>query len=167
MTDALLSQGNRVSLLVYAAFLRWTLPGYGKVQRERILHSLAHAKPGGSEVFSVLENLPTRLFPRESQIILVSPLTNDDWMPLVQLRAQGYQVLVVSPDPVKFELSYLPQNPTVNLAARVIQMERALLLQKIQGASIQVLDWNVAEPFDLVVKRKLSHPPAWLRAVGR
>ena len=167
LADALLTQGNRVGLLVYASYLRWTLPGYGKVQRERILHSLAHAKPGGSEVFSVLENLPTRLFPPESQIILVSPLTNDDLMPLVQLRAQGYQVLVVIPDPIKFELSYLPANSNVDLAARVIHMERRLLLQRIQRASIQVLDWDVAEPFDLVVKRKLSHPPAWLRAVGR
>ena len=167
LADALLTQGNRVGLLVYASYLRWTFPGYGKVQRERILHSLAHAKPGGSQVFSVLENLPTRLFPTESQIILVSPLAHDDLMPLVQLRAQGYQVLVVSPDPVKFELSYLPRNRAVDLAARVIQMERRLLLRKIQRASIQVLDWNVAEPFDMVVKRKLSHPPAWLRAVGR
>ena len=167
LADALLTQGNRVGLLVYASYLRWTLPGYGKVQRERILHSLAHAKPGGSQVFSVLENLPTRLFPPESQIILVSPLTDDDLTPLVQLRAQGYQVLAVSPDPVKFELSYLPKNPTVDLAARVIHMERMLLLKRIQRASIQVLDWDVAEPFDLVVKRKLSHPPAWLRAVGR
>jgi len=167
LADALLAQGNRVGLLVYASFLRWTLPGYGKVQRARILHSLAHAKPGGSEVFSDLEHLPTRLFPAESQIILVSPLTDDDLMPLVQLRAQGYQVLVVSPDPVKFELSYLPRNPNVDLAARVIHMERALLLQKIQRASIQVLDWDVAEPFDQVVKRRLSRPPAWLRAVGR
>jgi uncharacterized protein (DUF58 family) len=151
LADALLTQGNRVGLLVYSSYLRWTLPGYGKVQRERILHSLAHAKSGGSEVFSVLENLPTRLFPPESQIILVSPLTDDDLMPLVQLRAQGYQVLVVSPDPVKFELSYLSRNFNVDLAARVIHMERTLLLQRIQRASIQVLDWNVAEPFDLVV----------------
>ncbi|HAV75761.1 MAG TPA: DUF58 domain-containing protein, partial [Anaerolineae bacterium] len=98
MADALLSQGNRVGLLVYATFLGWTFPGYGKVQRERILHSLAHAKPGSSEVFSDFEYLPTRLFPPESQIVVVSPLTDDDLTPLVQLRAQGYQVLVVSPD---------------------------------------------------------------------
>jgi uncharacterized protein (DUF58 family) len=167
LADALLTQGNRVGLLVYASYLRWTWPGYGKVQRERILHSLAHAKPGGSQIFSVLENLPTRLFPPESQIVLVSPLTEDDLMPLVQLRAQGYQVLAICPDPVKFELSYLPKNPAVNLASRVIHMERMLFLKRIQRAGIQVLDWDVAEPFDLVVKRKLSHPPGWLRAVGR
>ncbi len=167
LTDALLTQGNRVGLLVYAAFLRWTLPGYGKIQREKILHSLAHARPGGSDVFSDLQHLPTRLFPAESQIVLVSPVHEDDLMPLVYLRAQGHQVLVVSPNPVKFELSYLPKNRNVELAGRVIHMERALLLQKVQRAGIQILDWDVAEPFDLVVKRKLSRPPAWLRAVGR
>jgi len=140
LADALLTQGNRVGLLVYAAFLRWTIPGYGKVQRERILQSLAHARPGGSEVFSDFEHLPTRLFPTESQIILVSPLHEDDLKPLVQLRAQGYQVLVVSPDPVKFELSYLKKTENVEMAARVIHLERKLLLHKIQRTGIQVLD---------------------------
>lgn len=167
LADALLAQGNRVGLLVYAAFLGWTFPGYGKVQRERILHSLAHAKPGGSEVFSDFAHLPTRLFPPESQIILISPLTESDLTPLIQLRAQGYQVLVVCPDPVKFELSYLSKNKNVELASRVIKMERSLLLQKVQRAGIQVLEWNITEPFDQVVKRRLSRPPAWLRAVGR
>ncbi|NUQ83753.1 MAG: DUF58 domain-containing protein [Anaerolineales bacterium] len=167
IADALLTQGNRVGLLVYAMFLRWTVPGYGKVQRERILHSLAHARPGGSEVFSNLGNLPTQLFPPESQIILVSPLLAEDLLPLVQMRAQGYQVLAVSPDPVKFELSYLKKDQSVILASRVIQLERRLLLQKVQRAGIQVLDWDVSEPFDQVVMRRLSRPPARLRAVGR
>ena len=87
LTDALLMQGNRVGLIVYAAFLRWTLPGYRKIQREKISYSLPHAKPGGSEVFSDLEHLPTRLFLSESQIILVSLLHEDDLMPLAQFRA--------------------------------------------------------------------------------
>ena len=164
LSDALLAQGNRVGLLVYAAFLRWTIPGYGKFQREKILFSLAHARPGGSNVFADLEHLPTRLFPSESQIILVSPLHEGDLNPLVQLRARGYQVLIICPNPVKFELSYLPKNKNVALAARVIRAERAALLQKIQRAGIQVLDWDVAEPFDQVVKRKLSRPPGFLRS---
>ena len=164
LSDALLAQGNRVGLLVYAAFLRWTIPGYGKFQREKILFSLARARPGGSNVFADLEHLPTRLFPPESQIILVSPLHEDDLRPLVQLRARGYQALVVCPNPVKFELSYLPKNKNVALAARVIRAERTALLQKIQRAGIQALDWDVAEPFDQVVKRKLSRPPVFLRS---
>lgn len=167
LADALLMQGNRVGLLVYGTFLHWTAPGYGKVQRERILHSLAHAKPGGSQVFSDLNHIPTRLFPVESQIILVSPLLEDDLLPLRQLRAQGYQVLAVCPDPVKFELSYLKKDRNVDVASRIITLERAMLLQKVRRAGVQVLDWDVSEPFDLVVKQKLGRPPAWLRAVGR
>jgi uncharacterized protein (DUF58 family) len=167
LADALLNQGNRVGLLVYASFLRWTFPGYGKIQRERILHALANAKTGESQVFSDLVHLPSRLFPPESQILLVSPLSEDDLMPLVQLRAQGYEVMVVSPNPVYFELSYLPSNETNTLAGRVVHMERTLLLQRMGRAGIHVLDWNVIEPFDLFVKRRLGRVPAWLRAGRR
>jgi uncharacterized repeat protein (TIGR01451 family) len=168
LADGLLNQGNRVGLLLYASYLGWTFPGYGKVQRERILHALANAKIGASQIFSDLEHIPTRLFPPESQLIFVSPLTEDDLKPLVRLRSLGYHVLVVSPNPVKFELSYLPaSNSNVNLAGRVIHMERMLLLQRLQRANIHVLDWDVSEPFDLFVKRRLGRTPVWLRAVGR
>ncbi len=168
LADALLIQGNRVGLLLYASYLGWTFPGYGKIQREKILHALANAKTGSSQVFSDLEHMPTRLFPSESQIIFVSPLIDDDLRPLIQLRAQGYSVLVVSPNPVRFELSYLPSsNANVELAGRIIHMERVLLLQKLQRAGIQILDWDVAEPFDLLVKRRLGHSPIWLRAIAR
>ena len=118
-------------------------------------------------MFSDLEHLPTRLFPPESQLVLVSPLSEDDLMPLIQLRAQGYEVMVLSPNPVKFELSYLSQNETIQLAGRVIHMERVLLLQKMGRAGIHVLDWDVTEPFDLFVKRRLGRSPVWLRAIGR
>jgi uncharacterized protein (DUF58 family) len=167
LADALLTQGNRVGLLVYATYLAWTFPGYGKIQRERILHALANAKTGESQVFSDLEHIPTRLFPAKSQIILVSPLCEEDFPTLVQLRAQGYEVMVVSPNPVKFELSYLPASELVQLAGRVIRMERALLLQKMGRAGIHVLDWDIAEPFDHFVRRRLGRTPFWLRAAGR
>ncbi|HLO29319.1 MAG TPA: DUF58 domain-containing protein [Anaerolineales bacterium] len=168
LADALLNQGNRVGLLLYSTYLGWTFPGYGKIQRERILHALANAKTGESQVFSDFEHIPTRLFPPESQIVFVSPLTEEDLKPLIQLRAQGYDVLVISPNPIKFELSYLPSsNSLVDLAGRVIQMERLLLLQRLQRANIHVLDWDVAEPFDQLVKRRLSRSAIWLHATGR
>ena len=154
-------------MLLYASYLGWTFPGYGKIQRERILHALANARAGDSQVFSDLEHIPTRLFPPKSQVLLVSPLSEDDLNPLIQLRAQGYEVMVVSPNPVKYELSYLPANERIQLAGRVIHMERILLLQKMGRAGIHVLDWDVSEPFDLFVKRRLSRSPFWLRAIGR
>jgi len=168
MADALLNQGNRVGLLLYSSYLGWTLPGYGKIQRERILYALANARPGDSQVFANFGHVPTQLFPPESQIVFVSPLADDDLKPLIELRAQGYDVLAISPNPVKYELSYLGNtNSNIDLAGRVLHMERLLLLQRLQRANIQVVDWDVKEPFDQLVKRRLSHAPAWLRAVGR
>ena len=153
IADAFLFQGNRVGLLVYSQYLEWTWPGYGKLQRERILHALSHAAPGASQIFEGLQYLPTRMFPPESQIVLVSPLVEDDYSALIQLRARGYQVLVVSPDPVAFEENCLPRQPEVQLAARVVHMERGLMLKRIQRAGIQVMDWNVTQPFDQAARR--------------
>jgi len=156
LADALLAQGNRVGLLVYSAYLHWTFPGYGKLQRERILHALSHAEPGASQIFEGLQYLPTRMFPVESQIILVSPLMKDDYPTLVQLRARGYQVMLVSPDPVAFEQSYLPRRPEVELAARVVRMERDLMLKKVQRAGVQVVEWNVEQSFDQATRKAFA-----------
>jgi uncharacterized protein (DUF58 family) len=166
LADAFLSQGNRVGLLHYGRYLDWTFPGYGKVQRERILQALAHAQTGGSPVFSGLEHIPVRFFPAHSQVVLVSPLDAADLDPLIQLRARGYQIMVISPDPVAFELAYLSSAPLVQLAARVVRMERNLLLNKLQRAGIQALDWDVAQPFDQMVKHRLGPPPPLFHAAG-
>jgi uncharacterized protein (DUF58 family) len=154
LADALLHQGNRVGLLVYSQYLHWTLPGYGKLQRERILHALSRAAPGASQIFEGLQYLPARLFPLQSQIVLVSPLLEDDYSTLVQLRARGYQVMVVSPDPIVFEQDYLLRSRSsslvsdVLLSARIIRMERTLMLSRVRRAGIKVIEWDVSLPFD-------------------
>lgn len=165
LADVFLSQGNHVGLLLYGQALQWTLPGYGKMQRERILRALAQAQPGDSQVFADLNYIPTRLFPTHSQIVLVSPLTNDDAEMLLKLRARGYPVMVISPDPVSFEASFLPRQPEVELARRVMRMKRHLMLQGLQRAGIQLLDWEVSQPFDQVMRRGLGRPPFWRQMV--
>jgi uncharacterized protein (DUF58 family) len=158
LADAFLAQGNRVGLLIYSHYLQWTLPGYGKLQRERILQALSSAAPGSSQIFDGLQYLPSRVFPAESQIVLVSPLLEDDYSTLIQLRARGYQVLVVAPDPVSFERSYLSEPRSkypaadVALAFRVVRMERDLMLARIQRAGLQIVEWNVAQPFDQAIR---------------
>jgi uncharacterized protein (DUF58 family) len=167
LADTFLAQGNRVGLLLYGHYLHWTFPGYGKIQRERILQALAKAEPGGSLVFADLAHIPTQLFPAHSQIVLVSPLRLDDFDVLLQLRARGYQMMVISPDPVSYELSYLPDRPEVRSAGRIVAVERALLIQKLQHAGVQVVNWNVIRPFDQVGPAELGRNPALFRAIGR
>ncbi len=151
LSDAFLSQGNRVGLFVYSGFLGWTLPGYGKIQRERIMQTLARAQVGVSSVFAGLEHLSPRMFPPESQIVLVSSLLSDDLNVLIQLRGRGYQVMVISPDPVKFELGLLPLSREVDMAARVVRVERDLLILRLERAGIHVIEWDVSIPLDQAV----------------
>jgi uncharacterized protein (DUF58 family) len=156
LSDVFLAQGNRVGLLIYGAYLGWTYPDYGKIQRERIMQALAHAEVGVSSVFTGLEHLSPRMFPPESQIVLVSPLVSDDLEVLIQLRGRGYQVMVVSPDPVKFELGLLPNSKETETAARIVRMERDLFLRRLGRAGVQVIGWDVSVPFDQAVGPSLN-----------
>jgi uncharacterized protein (DUF58 family) len=167
LADAFLRDGNRVGLLQYGTILDWTLPDYGKIQRERILKRLATAQVGESLVFGELENLPTRLLPTKSEIVFISPLQNSDIEIIVGLRARGYSVMVISPNPIAFELKSCKSNDQkVQLATRLATLERALIFKKLQQAGIQVLDWNTDIPLDQSVKALLRQPAPLLSIVG-
>jgi uncharacterized protein (DUF58 family) len=165
LADVFLRDGNRVGLLVFGQYLDWTFPGYGKVQRERILRALARARPGESQVFDSLENVPTRFFPAQSQLVLVSPLSQDDLPVLLRLRARGYQLLVIRPDPVSFEVLGLQPSRPAKLAERILHAERALVRRGLQQAGVQLVDWHVDRPFDQVLHGSLGRVPQWFRAV--
>lgn len=149
--DALISQGNRVGLLIYGRAIEWTFPGYGKIQREKTLRALAQARTGDRAALASLADIPTRLFPARSQIILVSPLQPGDAPPILHLRAHGYEVLLISPDPVAFEAKTL--GPVADLAARIARVERQALLQRLSLAGVRIVDWNVELPLALALAR--------------
>jgi len=159
LADTFLQRGNRVGLLMYGRSLDWTLPGYGKLQRERILRALARAETGDLPVLERLDYLPTRLFPARSQIVLISPLLPHDLEMLASLRARGYQLLVISPDPIGFEQRDLSEQPETATATRLAQIERALLLQRCRRTGVTVIDWPTELPFQQVAEAALSRPP--------
>ena len=166
LARAFLEDGDRVGLLIYGWYLDWTFPGYGRVQRERILRALARARPGASVLFDTLDYLPVRYFPARSQIVIVSPLCADDYSRLVRLRARGYQVLIVSPDPVEFEGRHLPSDGESDLAVRIARLGRRLLLTRLRRAGIQIVDWPVDRPLEQVLRPALRRAPRPVRAGG-
>ena len=156
LADVFLSQGNRVGLLVYGSYLDWTFPGYGKIQRELIMHALTRTEPGASTVFAGLEHLSARMFPPESQIVLVSALMQADLNVLIELRGRGYQVMVFSPDPIQFERGLLRPSSEVDTAVRIIRLERNLLIRRLERAGIRVIEWDVSKPLDQAVNPALT-----------
>jgi uncharacterized protein (DUF58 family) len=154
LAQTFLADGNRVGVMLYGRFLLdWTFPGYGRPQRERILRALTRAEISAQHAFDHLEYLPTRIFTPGSQIVFVSPLLKEDAPVLVQLRARGYGVLVISPDPVAFETQQLGSDvSSLRLAARIARVERRVLLERLQQAGVSVWDWNVGLPLDQAMR---------------
>jgi uncharacterized protein (DUF58 family) len=163
LADTFLNRGNRVGLFVYGGFIDWTFPGYGKIQRERILQALARARLQKSQVFEKLSYLPTRLFPIRSQLVLISPLQPTDLEDLISLRARGYQLLIITPDPIAFESKILGHRPHITLAARIARLERAHLFHQLRQAGVRIFEWQADTPFHQVAHYALSRVPLWSR----
>lgn len=155
LAETFISQGNRVALLIYGDSIDYTLPGYGRMQREKIFHSLARASIGHSQVFEALTFLPTRLFPPKSQIVFVTPLLEQDVPFLTRLRAFQYEILTVVPDSVAFEESQMAPSADVAFAARLARLERRMILQQLQQAGISIVEWNIADPFHEIISTHL------------
>jgi uncharacterized protein (DUF58 family) len=147
LADAFLNYGNRVGMLIYGGGRNWVHPGYGKLQRERILRALAGVRLFENVVSKELSNLPTRLFPAYSQLVLISSLMFEDLPTLIALRAHGYRLLIISPDPIEFETRLLKHNRSVSLAVRIARLERQVLLQQIKRTGARVFEWKVDQPF--------------------
>ena len=146
--QTLLRDGHRVSLLVYGFSMERVMPGAGRAQGERLLRALAAARPLHNYALDNLNYLPTRMFPPHSQIVFVSPLAEEDFGPLVRHRALGYDVLVVSPNPVEFEAREIsPSGDSEHtLAVRLARIERDLLVRRLERYGVWVVDWAVHRP---------------------
>ncbi|HSL45327.1 MAG TPA: DUF58 domain-containing protein [Anaerolineales bacterium] len=157
MSEAFLKVGNRVSLLIFGERMASRLPGYGKKQLNRMVRSLARAKLGSNLSLRYLEYLPTRLFPSRSILIMFSTVGAHDYETYARLRSFGYEILLVSPDPVEYVRQRLPQTEINSLAVRAARIERVMQLKKIMKLGVQVIDWQVDRPFETVIQKTASY----------
>lgn len=165
LANSFLADGHRVSLLAYGFFLQRVYPGYGKIQRERIMHALTQVEPGTNYALENFNYLPIRLFPSKSQLVVISPLTPGDIHAFMRLLKDGYTVMVVSPDPVDFEKNSYPPTNTLNQAIRMATLERKIFLGKLSQLGIQVINWPISQPLDRVIQAAQKRRPLFLKSM--
>jgi len=157
LAEMFLHQGHRLSLMVIGRRLNIAFPGYGKIQLNRVLGCLARARIETEERVSThLDFLPVRIFPSHSLIIVISPLASGDLSFYQRLRANGYQVLLISPDTIDFAHSKLSTDIDNRLAVRAVQIERRLLLDSIRQLSIPIINWQIDQPLFPLVRNALT-----------
>ncbi|MCP4751039.1 MAG: DUF58 domain-containing protein [Proteobacteria bacterium] len=156
LADALISEGNRVGLLAYGDILDWTFLGSGKVHKERIIRAITNIRLNDRDVFRSLDRIPTRLFPPRSQLVVFSPLQKKDLKPLIHLQARGYQITIISPNPISFEWNDQPDTEDFRMADRILRMERKLMDRKLNRSGIHFIDWDMNVPFHRIVDRHFN-----------
>jgi uncharacterized protein (DUF58 family) len=161
LAENFLDDGNRVSLLVYGSAIIRVFPGYGRLQRDRILGELSQVEPGMNYALESLTSLPTRLFPAKSQLVMVSPLLPEDIPVIVRMRAHGYAVLIICPDPVSYEAAF--HRDTTSPAYRLAFAERKFMLRQVRQCGAQIVNWLVDQPLEIVIREMLARQPLVIR----
>ncbi len=144
LAEDFLDRGDRVAFLNYGSLISWTPSGAGREHRLRLRMAAARAELGAHAAFDRFDNLPIRIFPPRSLVLVVSPLRREDVAPLRSLRALGYEVAILRPDPSP--LNEPGAAATELLAQRMLDLESEVLFSRLLRAGITILDWNPLQP---------------------
>jgi uncharacterized protein (DUF58 family) len=166
LAEVFLRQGNRVSLLVTGKPMMKVFSGYGKIQLNRILRALAQATPDSDGSLGDIHFVPIQMFSSRSLILVISPLSAHDWRLFPRLRSFGYQVVLISPDPLDYARPVWPADRTGRLALRLARLERELEIFRIKRLWIPVIDWPVSRPLSPLVRQALSRAHTQITKLG-
>lgn len=147
-----IAKGNRVSMLVLNDRLIRVFPGYGKHQLIRILDELAGCTTGDKVTLGILKHLPVRLFPSRSVIVFVSPLDPGDYQTIKRLHIEGYQLLIISPNPVQKCSRDIIDNTDEAFALRATIIERKLMFRRISRLGVHIVDWDISQPLNGILQ---------------
>lgn len=157
MAKYFIGAGNSVGLFIYGEYMNWTFPGYGKTQLARILDSLARAATADKEVFDDLRAVPTRLFPPQSQLVMISgSLDEHDVEVLGVLRARGYHIILIIPDLLPYEEGRIPRSEASDLALRIVTLRRRLILDALARIGVETVLWDITDSLASLVRWTLS-----------
>jgi uncharacterized protein (DUF58 family) len=152
LSETVLKNGNRIALLIFGETTTCLFPGYGKRQLNLVMRDLARATLGRNVSLRYLEYFPARLFPNRSMIVAFSALHSRDSETYARLRAFGYEVLLISPDPVEYLSRTLPPTEINGLAVQAARVERIVQLKQLMTMGVWVINWQVDQPLDTILQ---------------
>lgn len=148
----LLQDRNRVGLVIQRDILDWVYPAFGNKQLYRIVNALVSVRPGGEWPFEQISWVLKRYFPPKSLIIIISPLVDTPAVEsVVELRARGFDIILLSPSFLEVERMVMDEDMYMELAYRVLKMRRDADVSYLRRFA-HVVDWNPREPLALALK---------------
>jgi len=152
ISQQILEDKNRVGLIVLRDIIDEVYPAFGRRQFYKLSEHLLNVKPMGLLPFENVGWMVISYFPLESQIIVVSSLTDREIITTIgDLCARGYDVVVLSPGPVKLEESLVDEGSNRDMAARILHMERGILINELNRYA-RLIDWDTDDPLAKALK---------------
>ncbi len=140
-----LQRKDRVGLVGFGGFLSWLVPTSGTRQLYAIVETLLTSQVVRSFALRGVDVLPPRTLPPKALVLAITPLLDDRTAAaLLDLRARGYDLIVVEVSPV--ELVAPAPDSSLELAHRLWRLSREALRWRYEQVGVPVVTWREGEP---------------------
>jgi len=142
---AYLQRKDRVGLVGYGGLLSWLLPASGARQLYAIVDTLLMSDVVHSYALRDVDVLPPRTLPPKALVLALTPLLDERTAAaLLDLRARGYDLVVVEVSPLEL-LAPEPGSPD-ELVYRLWQLSREALRWRYEQVGVPVVTWREGTP---------------------
>jgi uncharacterized protein (DUF58 family) len=146
-----LQRKDRVGVVSFGGYLSWLVPASGMRQLYRIADSLLEIGIVLSFATKDIDVLPPRTLPPRALVLALTPLLDPrSTAALLDLRARGFDLVVVEVSPVPF---VEPQSDALaQLSYRVWRLLREAQRKRYEAAGVPMVAWTNGEALDAVLE---------------
>jgi len=143
-----LRRKDRVGLVSFGGYLSWLLPASGTLQLYRIVDSLLQMDIVLSYATKGVDILPPRTLPPKALVLALTPLLDQRSAgALLDLRARGFDLVVVEVSPVPFVDP--GSGELAELSYRLWRLSRESLRASYERAGVPVVEWIDGVPLNV------------------
>jgi uncharacterized protein (DUF58 family) len=146
-----LQRKDRVGVVSFGGFLSWLLPASGTRQLYRIVDSLLQMDVVLSFAAKGIDILPPRTLPPKALVLALTPLLDArSAAALLDLRARGFDLVVIEVSPVPFVRP--GADALAQLSYRLWRLSRESLRRRYEQAGVPVVEWTDGEALEVVLE---------------
>jgi uncharacterized protein (DUF58 family) len=146
-----LQRKDRVGVVSFGGFLSWLLPASGTRQLYRIVDSLLQMDVVLSFAVKGIDILPPRTLPPKALVLALSPLLDRrSAAALLDLRARGFDLVVIEVSPVPFVDP--GRDELAQVAYRLWRLSRESLRARYEQAGVPVVEWEDGQALNAVLE---------------
>jgi uncharacterized protein (DUF58 family) len=146
-----LQRKDRVGIVSFGGYLSWLLPASGTRQLYKIVDSVLQMEIVLSFAAKNIDVLPPRTLPPKALVLALTPLLDArSTGALLDLRARGFDLVVVEVSPVPFVRPL--DDELSQLSYRLWRLSREALRSRYERAGIPIVPWHDGEALDAVIE---------------